>query len=232
MTERQINILAAIVEQYAKTAQPIGSLSIAEFFDISPATIRAEMAHLEYMGYIYQPHTSSGRVPTDTGYRYYVDNLAQRKPTQAMSRSAQAMQRRVTSAGEAQQAMRSAVDSLVDITRNASMVSAGPYHYLSGLGMLFSKPEFRGGDVTEVARLLDNIEPWLREVSPNQKLSVYIGNENPIGKSSGCSLVISRFRSSYSDASFIGVIGPTRQNYRRTMRIVERAGEVLEEMMV
>jgi heat-inducible transcriptional repressor len=59
----------------------------------------------------------------------------------------------------------------------------------------------QGGPVHEVARLLDNIEPWLREAVPNEPLNVYIGSENPIGKSSGCSLIISRFRSPYSDFS-------------------------------
>ena len=74
---------------------------------------------------------------------------------------------------------------------------------------LFSQPEFAGGQhVQAVARLLDNIEPWLREAAPNQPLNVFIGGENPIGKSSGATLIISKFRSPYSDKSDIGVIGP------------------------
>lgn len=83
----------------------------------------------------------------------------------------------------------------------------------------------------EVATLLDNIEPWLYEAAPNQPLSVYIGSENPIGKASGCSLVVSRFRSPYSDRSYIGVVGPTRQNYTQTMNLVRYAGQALEEIL-
>ena len=82
-----------------------------------------------------------------------------------------------------------------------------------------------------VARLLDNLEPWLREAAPNDPLSVYIGRENPVGRGAGCSLIISRFRSPYSDRSYIGVLGPTRQSYRDVMGLVSRAGVALEEAL-
>lgn len=62
-------------------------------------------------------------------------------------------------------------------------------------------------------------------------LSVYIGRENPIGGNAGCSLIVSRFRSPFSDRSYIGVLGPTRQNYRDVMTLVRRAGEELEEVL-
>ena len=82
-----------------------------------------------------------------------------------------------------------------------------------------------------IAALIDNIEPWLNEARPNEPLNVFIGSENPIGKSSGAALIISRFRSPFSDYSYIGVIGPKRQNYRRTMELVRRAGTMLEEVL-
>jgi heat-inducible transcriptional repressor len=77
LTERQKQILQAIVDEYIKFAEPIGSRSISKIGDIpySSATIRNEMADLEEMGYLEQPHTSAGRIPTNKGYRYYVDNL-------------------------------------------------------------------------------------------------------------------------------------------------------------
>src|SRR5471030_3220335 len=77
MTERQQNILSAIVEQYAEVASPVGSSLMAKVFDVSSATIRAEMAELERLGFIHQPHTSAGRVPTDKGYRFYVNQLSE-----------------------------------------------------------------------------------------------------------------------------------------------------------
>jgi heat-inducible transcriptional repressor len=78
---------------------------------------------------------------------------------------------------------------------------------------------------------LDNLEPWLREAAPNEPLNVYIGSENPIGKTSGASLIISRFRSPYSDRSYIGVLGSTRQSYAKVMRLVRHAGAMLEEVL-
>jgi heat-inducible transcriptional repressor len=100
---------------------------------------------------------------------------------------------------------------------------------MSGLSNLFGQPEFiNGGQVQQVASLLDNLEPWLREAAPNQPLSVYIGQENPIGRTAGCSLIISKFRSPFSDQSYIGLLGPTRQSYRESMLLVRRAGQELE----
>ena len=85
--------------------------------------------------------------------------------------------------------------------------------------------------VRSVAKLLDNLEPWLREAAPGEPLNIFIGEENPIGKTSEVSLIISKFRSPYSDNSYIGVLGPTRQNYGRVMSLVRQAGNKLEEIL-
>lgn len=230
MTNRQAQILAAIVEQYAEVAVPVGSVTLAKLFGVSSATIRSEMARLEDAGLISQPHTSAGRVPTDKGYRFYVNQLTQSQEESVLARPAKAIDTRVARAGRADLAIRSAADMLVELTNNVGLATIGDQLYLSGFTRLFTQPEFmQGGPVHEVARLLDNIEPWLREAAPNEPLSVYIGSENPIGKSSGCSLIISRFRSPYSDFSYIGVLGPTRQSYREVMSLVGHAGRTLEQ---
>jgi heat-inducible transcriptional repressor len=232
MTERQKQILFAIIEQYAEIAVPVGSVTLAKLFDVSSATIRAEMAKLEEMGLIEQPHTSAGRVPTDAGYRQYVNSLTENAGAPQLDRSTRAIEARVGSIGRADQAIRSAVDSLVELTGNLGLATIGDQLYMSGLANLFTQPEFaRNHHVQAVAALLDNLEPWLREVAPNEPLNVYIGNENPIGKASGASLIISRFRSPFSDKSYIGILGPTRQSYARVMRLVQHAGAMLEEAL-
>lgn len=232
MTDRQARILASIVEQYAEVASPVGSVMMARLFNVSPATIRAEMAKLEDAGYIMQPHTSAGRIPTDKGYRFYVNNLAHGADAPLVDRSARAIDVRVQDAGEPAQAIRSAVDSLVEITHNLGLATIGSQLYMSGLARLFMQPEFvQSQAVREVASLLDNLEPWLREAAPTEPLNVYIGEENPIGRSSGCTLIISRFRSPYSDRSYIGILGPTRQSYRSTMNLVHHAARALEEAL-
>lgn len=233
MTQRQFAILTAIIEQYAEVAAPVGSVTLAKLFGVSSATIRSEMAKLEDMGLITQPHTSAGRVPTDKGYRVYVNRITEANEPLKLDRSARAIEARVQGhATRADRAIRSAVDSLVELTGNLGLATIGDELYMNGIGNLFSQPEFmRGTHVQAVARLLDNLEPWLREAAPNEPLSVYIGSENPIGKTSGVSLIISRFRSPFSDRSYIGVLGPTRQSYARTMQLVSHAGSMLEEKL-
>ncbi len=232
MTDRQKAILSAIIEQYAEVASPVGSSLLAKLFNVSSATIRAEMAELERLGYIMQPHTSAGRVPTDRGYRFYVNNLTDESEKPAERGAERALTARVEGGGLPERTIRNAVDTLVELTHNLGLATIGDQLYMSGLSNLFGQPEFlSGGQVQQVARLLDNLEPWLREAAPNKPLSVYIGAENPIGRSAGASLIISRFRSPYSDRSYIGVLGPTRQQYRDVMNLVQRAGQTLESTL-
>ncbi len=233
MTDRQIAILASIIEQYAEVAVPVGSVTLAKLFNVSSATIRAEMARLEDMGLIAQPHTSAGRVPTDKGYRYYVNGITEANEPPVLNRGTRALEARASTHGDrSDQAIRSAVDSLAELTHNLGIATIGDQLYLSGIGNLFSHPEFMGGDHSQnVARLLDNLEPWLKEAAPNEPLNVFIGTENPIGKNAEATLIISRFRSPYSDNSYIGILGPTRQSYGKVMGLVRHAGAMLEEIL-
>lgn len=245
ITPRQTQILVAIIEQYAEVASPVGSVTLAKLFEVSSATIRSEMAKLEELGLITQPHTSAGRIPTDKGYRFYVNRLTEENQggdeqillnasnSKDNLRGFRAISSRVSAQNDrADHAIRSAVDSLVEITGNLGLATIGDQLYMNGIYNLFSQPEFESGDaVQSVAQLLDNLEPWLREVAPNEPLNVYIGSENPIGKSSGASLIISKFESPFSENSYIGVLGPTRQNYGKVVRLVQKTGELLEEIL-
>lgn len=249
LTERQELILNQIIEEYAETAAPVGSMTMAKLFGVSPATIRAEMARLEACGLIAQPHTSAGRVPTDAGYRYYVNNLEsgddvydvnfadevpemREERDNRLRRGVHALEVRVSSQSRADAAIRRAVDALVELTGNLGLATIGGQLYLSGMSKLFTQPEFVDvRRVQSVAKLLDNLEPWLQEAAPGEPLNIFIGQENPIGKNSEVSLIISKFRSQYSDRSYIGVLGPTRQNYARVMTLVKHAGETLENIL-
>jgi heat-inducible transcriptional repressor len=233
LTPRQAQILSAIIEQYAEVAVPVGSVMLAKLFGVSSATIRAEMSRLEDLGFIAQPHTSAGRIPTDKGYRFYVNQISGAENPAVQDRGTRAIEARVNAGlDKTDHAIRSAVDSLVELTHNLGLATIGNQLYMSGIGNLFSQPEFASGEhVRQVAMLLDNLEPWLREAAPNEPLNVFIGSENPIGKTSGCTLIISRFRSPYSDRSYIGVLGPTRQSYAKVMNLVRHAGAMLEEVL-
>ena len=267
-------------------AAPVGSVTLAKLFDVSSATIRSEMARLEELGLIASPHTSAGRIPTDAGYRFYVNNLVEREnlssanssesdtdfnvpsqedyneeesdpaylddsvslyldssyrrisPSRALSsgqqdrnRGLHALEVRINSQAQAEYAIRTAVDMLVELTGNLGLATIGNQLYLSGISKLFSQPEFTDYQrIQNVSKLLDNLEPWLREARPGQPLNIFIGRENPIGKNSDVSLIISKFRSPYSDSSYIGILGPTRQNYAQVMSLVRHAGQYLENM--
>ena len=243
ITARQKDILCQIIEEYAETAAPVGSVTMAKLFQVSPATIRAEMARLEALGLIAQPHTSAGRVPTDAGYRFYVNNLEDNGDVinsgnesetedSRLDRSMHALIRRISSQSEADAAIRGAVDILVELTGDLGLATIGGQLYLAGIANLFRQPEFMDTRrVQAVARLLDNLEPWLRETAPGEPLNIFIGQENPIGRNSEVSLIISKFRSPFSDRSYIGVLGPTRQNYSKVMSLVKYAGNMLEEVL-
>ena len=88
LQDRKMKILQAIIRNYLETGEPVGSRTISKYTDLklSSATIRNEMADLEEMGLIMQPHTSAGRIPTDAGYRLYVDNMlgSERQQVEAM----------------------------------------------------------------------------------------------------------------------------------------------------
>lgn len=235
LSERQKQILCQIIEEYAETASPVGSVTMAKLFGVSPATVRAEMARLENLGLIAQPHTSAGRVPTDAGYRFYVNSLENDTDGDSrlsLERGNHVLEVRVSSQSRADAAIRGAVDALVELTGNLGLATIDGQLYLSGISRLFTQPEFMDTRrVQSVAKLLDNLEPWLREAAPGEPLNIFIGQENPIGKNSEVSLVISKFRSPFSDRSYVGVLGPTRQNYSRVMALVRHAGRVLEDIL-
>jgi heat-inducible transcription repressor hrcA len=232
ITERQSAILCSIIEQYAEIVSPVGSVMLAKLFDVSSATIRSEMAKLEDMGYIFHPHTSAGRIPTDKGYRFYVNTLAEKRADEIVKkdRGVKAIETIASSDDSFMRAIKATADSLAELTGNLSLATIGDHLYVSGVSNLFNQPEFYDREnVLAIARLIDNLEPWLKEANPSMPLNVFIGTENPIGKSSDASLIIAKFSSPYSDRSYIGVLGSTRQDYLKVLRLVGHAGQALEK---
>ncbi len=236
ISDRQFKILVEIIEQYSEVAAPVGSVTLAKLFNVSSSTIRLEMSKLEQMGLIEQPHTSAGRIPTDKGYRLYVNHLnANRRDSQPVvtdNRLKQAFAQKIAAGVKTDKMIRQAVKGLADVTGNFGFATMGDQIYSCGLTNLFNRPDFVDrDDVLALSNLIDNLEPWLRETQPNQSISVFIGSENPIGKQSGASLIISKFNSPYSHRSYIGVLGPTRQSYAKVMSLVEQTGYLLEDLL-
>lgn len=229
ITARQTAILAEIIRQYAHGAEPVGSHALAETFDVSSATIRAEMSALEKEDYIYQPHISSGRVPTDKGYRYYVNNLTSGEMT---TRTAETMQKRVASLKDrTDHAIKIATETLSDLTGNMAFATLADNVYFHGLHQLFSQPEFAQAlQAAAAARYLDAMSEWLYGRGFRDDMGIFIGSENPFARSSGMAMILTRFESPYSPYSYVGVVGPTRQDYAKVTGLVKLTGQKLEEV--
>ncbi|MFP7696838.1 heat-inducible transcriptional repressor HrcA [Trueperella sp. LYQ143] len=120
--ERRQLVLNAIVEDYVKTGEPVGSRRVVEHYNVgvSPATIRNDMAALEEEGLIVQPHTSAGRVPTDAGYRHFVDSLSEIKPLSRAERAA--IERMLSQAVDLDDVIARAVRLLASITDQMAVV--------------------------------------------------------------------------------------------------------------
>jgi heat-inducible transcriptional repressor len=127
LDERKAAILRAIVEEYIETAQPVGSGHVASApgVQVSPATVRNDMAALEQDGYLHQPHTSAGRIPTDKGYRFFVDTLQRPRPL-AAAESEQVRSFFAHAHGEIETMLHDTSRLLSDLTRYAAVVTGPP----------------------------------------------------------------------------------------------------------
>ncbi len=231
MDSRKEAILEAIVREYTETGLPVGSLSLTRRFSLpfSPATVRAEMSELERLGYLDHPHTSAGRIPTEKGYRYYVNLLTQEeKLLKRQGLVAQKRLRSIESGLERQLDIASQI--LSEITHNMGFAGTFEDIYSHGLGNLFSYPELlEPGRAPKAAEMIDNLSSFLRELPGQSETRVYIGSEVPIGKTAGCSVVVSRFETADGRRGYLGVIGPTRMAYERGISAINEVKHLLEE---
>ena len=124
LTQRQRQILIRVVEEYVATGQPVGSRHLVELtgMRVSPATVRNELAELERLGLLTHPHTSAGRVPTDRGYRFYVDRLLERQAPRPATFPLDLTQAR----SEVESALQATTETLSQVTRLIALVSAPP----------------------------------------------------------------------------------------------------------
>ena len=121
LSERKTKILHAIIKNYLETGEPVGSRTISKYTDLnlSSATIRNEMADLEELGYIMQPHTSAGRIPSDKGYRWYVDMLMSQKEQEITEIKGQMLEK----ADKMEELLKQVAKVLANNTNYATMIS-------------------------------------------------------------------------------------------------------------
>jgi transcriptional regulator of heat shock response len=230
--KRKKAVLRAVVREHLRTAEPVGSESICQKYDLdcSSATVRNDLAALVEEGLLVQPHTSAGRVPTAEGYRTYVEEfvreaaLAERQRRAIMAAMSQFEAQR-DRAGKAFARM------IAEMTGETVVIRTSPDEAMfSGLTNLASKPEARYGQlVVECSRALDQIEETMDEVRRriDQDVSVLIGADNPFGDDLGG--VFTRLTLPGFGETTIAVVGPKRMDYEANISLLRFLRETGEE---
>jgi transcriptional regulator of heat shock response len=229
INERQLKILAAIVEEYVHSAQPVASRVLFEKygFPVSPATIRNDMAVLERDGLLRQVHTSSGRVPTESGYRMYIENFVKQQKQQRPSAQ---MQRAIENASGPKELVQEMAQCLTKLSGETAIASldSGWNHY-TGISNLFEKPEFADVQtLRELSAVVDGLDTTLRGIfgEINNDVNIWIGGENPFGEQIATMIV--KYKLPNGMVGTLGLIGPMRMNYEKNICLLEQAKELLD----
>lgn len=221
ISERKRFLLETIIKEYVKTAQPVSSGVLVQKYklDISPATVRNEMMELEEEGYIYQPHTSAGRVPTEAAYRLYLSGLQENKKARVLKETDEKLLADIFRHDEV--AFRQTAKAISELAGGAVFWA---FHkndlYHTGLSNLFAQPEFKQTSaVCDVSGIIDRMEDIIDDIFEDldEGGKVFVGADNPFGNF--LSTVLVKYRNSNSHGIF-GIIGPMRMDYGRNLALV------------
>jgi transcriptional regulator of heat shock response len=233
---RKQEVLKAIIKHFINTAEPVGSQTIivSYKFNVSPATIRNDMAELEEEGFIYQPHTSAGRVPTDLGYRLFIDEMANYE--EARKKALQVLGQ-VTNEYRIQKVKEKVYDGVELIARASENVSFAtlpdnPRTFYLGLANVLRQPEFlydsvRASQVVELLEKHDRFVNLLKSLEIDDSVKIFVGKENIIEQIQSYSLMVTKY-DVHGFNGFIGILGPTRMDYAFNTAIVEEVKKLLE----
>jgi len=231
MEDRQNNLLRYIIEEHIKTALPVSSSLIAEkhFPDLSSATIRNEMAELEDLGYIVQPHTSAGRIPTAAGYREFIGLFIPSDATAGFKDKKILDGIRIDSRSET--SIKSLAKAVADICDCAVVAafSANDLYY-TGISHLFRQPEFAAaGWAYSIGEIIDSLEKVLSKIyfiAPSMP-QILIGDENPFGDSIASITVKCEFNR--REMLWL-VLGPMRFDYQRVLGVINHIREKINNL--
>lgn len=225
MEDRVKHVLGLVITEAIRTGEPVGSQYLVDTYklDISPATVRNWFAELEAEGYLAQPHTSSGRMPTEKGYRLYVEEIMETKPLprrerQALDAVGEVMDadRRVKELAKAiSEAIGNAV--ILGLHRNDS--------YYTGLSQLFSQQEFKDWNrVVNLGEVLDRLDDVLDTVRRERYPAphVFLGQECPFGSACGSIML------TLPDGNLVAILGPLRMDYALGISLLNATREILQ----
>ncbi|RJR14580.1 hypothetical protein C4579_04775 [Candidatus Microgenomates bacterium] len=235
LTDRQIKILKAIIEEYIETAEPVGSETLDKKYSlgVSPATIRNEMVRLTENKFLKQPHTSAGRIPTSQALKFYIEHLMKQK-TMSVTDEVSVKEQIWDYRQKASPLLRSAVKALADKTHTLALVTTdeGDVYY-SGMANLLDMLEFYDMLVTKsLLMALDRYEFWqdiFGKETSDAPFYVLFGEELKQQELENCGLVYTTVHTPKLNCA-IGVIGPSRLNFPYVIPVVSYFGNLLTEV--
>ena len=232
---RKDKILAIVVDEYVKCVTPIGSNVIVERYhlDVSPATIRNILAELEEEGFLTHPHTSAGRVPTQRGYRYFVDHLM--NEIQLLKEERERIKAEYTAGmRELEKLLEYTSVVISELTHYTSIVSVDGEDriYCKGLSNVVGFPEFH--DFKKMQQILHTLEEKERILEVinrdlEKKIQVFIGSEIACTEMENCSLAVSSYKTAKGSGR-IAVLGPTRMDYERVVSTLQYFSQLMREI--
>lgn len=235
---RKEKILAYVIDQYIHNVEPISSNQIAEkcFSDLSSATIRNVLAELEDDGFLTHPHTSAGRIPTQNGYRYYVNHLMHeiKLLAEGKKRILAEYQKGVSALEEL---LHKTSEVLSQEARYPSIISLDSDQdkvFCHGMSFVAGYPEFHSIErIHHILQVLEAKERLLELINRNleKRIKIYIGDEVGCNDIEGCSLVISKFGRKKGRTGRLALLGPTRMDYEKAISTLEYFSELIDEML-
>lgn len=217
ISERKKTILKTIIKEYLKTAQPVSSGLLVEKYKLncSPATVRNEMMELEEEGYIFQPHTSAGRLPTALAYKLCLADL---KPKLFEGEKSQALEKNFS---REENDLKKTAKIIAELSGCAVFWA---FHkndlYYTGISNLFSQPEFKQMElIYDVSKIIDKMEEIIEGMFEEKKeeLSVLVGEDNPFGHFLSTILVRYNYK---NQSGLVGLLGPMRMDYEKNLAIM------------
>jgi heat-inducible transcriptional repressor len=235
LTDRQVQIIKAVVEEYTNTAEPVGSETMDKKYSlgVSPATIRNEMVYLTEQGYLAQPHTSAGRIPTTKAIRLYIDEIM-REQDLSVAEEVSAKEKVWDKRHELGQLLREASNELARRTGSIGIALTDDGQvYKAGYAHVLDMPEFYDIDVTRTLfSLLDEVSSLSnllnREVEEGQ-IQVLMGDDFGNQYLLPVTCVYTRFHAG-GRAATLGVIGSLRFNYPRVIPLVRHFGALVSQI--
>ncbi|MDD4624978.1 MAG: hypothetical protein WCX23_03025 [Candidatus Paceibacterota bacterium] len=231
---RQEQILNLLIQEYIDSAEPVSSQFLDEKyqFGVCPATIRNEMQKLANEGYLSQPHTSAGRVPTDKGYRFFVDCLLKEKIYREKEDFLDVWKDFEEQIEDSFRLTRLMAKKIAQET--SSLASAYfPEEEIAvkeGWSGIFREPEFESlGYAERFAKIADEVEEKIGDFG-QEEMQILIGAENPLPQAGDFSLIISKFSFPDRKTGFVAILGPKRMPYEKNINLINSFKKFLENI--